>query len=167
MNYRHWMIGTLLVACSTVAQAQWVWKDAKGVRQYSDQPPPASVPLSNVLKAPPGQLPDLRREMTGPSAAATPAAPAAKGKPTLAQRNEDYEKRRQEAAQTAQQAATEAQNKASEAANCQNARDNQRMLESGIRVATADANGERVFLDDAQKAAQLKRSRDIIAMSCK
>ena len=34
------------------AHAQYVWVDEKGLKQYSDRAPPASVPLKRILKAP-------------------------------------------------------------------------------------------------------------------
>lgn len=166
MKSRQWAFGALLCACSALAQAQWVWVNEKGIRQYTDQPPPASVPPKRILKAPPGHLPDLRKELAEQPADETqrPARPA---KPTTAERQADYEQRRKEAAEQAQKTATEAKNKADSAAACENARANQRMLESGIRIASADKDGERVFLDDAQKAEQLRRSRDAIATHCR
>lgn len=45
--------GTLLllvgIAFSGDALAQWKWRDANGQVHYSDQPPPASVPASQIL----------------------------------------------------------------------------------------------------------------------
>ncbi|MBS0307625.1 MAG: DUF4124 domain-containing protein, partial [Proteobacteria bacterium] len=32
------------------AMAQYIWLDDKGVKQYSDTPPPASVPKKRILK---------------------------------------------------------------------------------------------------------------------
>jgi hypothetical protein len=169
------MLGAVLLACCAAAQAQWEWKDANNVRHLSDQPPPASVPPSRILKAPRGQMPDLRKELaerpapaSGSAAAVIPApAPAAKAALSAAERNADFNARRTEAAQQAQRAATEAQGKAANAAACDSARANLRVLESGIRVATADRNGEQAFLDDAQKAEQVRRNRDTLSSHCK
>lgn len=168
MKIRQVMLGTLLLACCALAQAQWEWKDASGGRHLSDQPPPPSVPASRILKAPRGQMPDLRRELAQqPAAQAEPATAASKAPPSAAQRNADFERRRAEAAQEAQKAALEARNKAAEAAACDSARANLRVLESGIRIATADRNGEQTFLDDTQKAEQMRRNRDTLATRCK
>ena len=168
MKHRQWMTAALLGAACTLAQAQqWVWKDDKGVRQYSDQPPPASVPASRILKAPRGQMPDLRKEMAEQPADETQRPPApGKPQPTLAERNADYNKRREEAAQQKQKATTEAQNKAEQQAACDSIRTNQRMLESGVRISTMDRNGERVVLDDAQKAQQMQRNREMLSSRC-
>ena len=37
---------------ASAALAQYIWLDSKGVKQYSDRPPPPSVPTSKILKAP-------------------------------------------------------------------------------------------------------------------
>ncbi|QGZ38302.1 hypothetical protein IP92_01391 [Pseudoduganella flava] len=172
MKSTQWLVaaplGVLLAACCTLAQAQWVWVNDKGVKQFTDQPPPASVPPARILKAPRGQQPDLRKELAEQPADETQRPPVpAKPRPTLAERNADYAKRREEAAQQAQQNATSAQNQAEDAAACDATRSNQRMLESGIRVSTMDANGERVFLTEQQKAEQMRRNRDVLATRCK
>lgn len=163
MKQRQWALGSLLFACCTLAQAQWVWLNDKGGKELSDRPPPSSVPLNRILKAPRGQMPDLRKELAGQPADETQKAPAAQQKPTLAERNDEFERRRQETAEKTRKAAVEARNKADRDAGCADARANQRMLESGIRVTTADANGERIFLDDAQKAEQLQRTKQTLA----
>ncbi|MBB3221311.1 DUF4124 domain-containing protein [Pseudoduganella umbonata] len=172
MKHRQWILGALLAAGCAAAQAQWVWKDANNVRHLSDQPPPPSVPASRILKAPRGQMPDLRKELaeqpTSANASVAIPAPAAPARTPLstAERNAEFNKRRAEGAQQAEQAAAQARNKAATAAACDGARSNLRVLESGIRIAAADRNGERVFLDDAQKAEQVRRNRDALAAHC-
>ena len=83
-------LATALIACTSLAQAQWMWVNDKGVKQFSDQPPPPGTPPNRILKAPRGSTAaaELRKEV-----AAAPAegeeAPAtdekvAPVKPTLA-----------------------------------------------------------------------------------
>jgi type IV secretory pathway VirB10-like protein len=159
------LLGAAMLACSAVAQAQWVWLDGKGIRQYSDQPPPTSVPAARILKAPKGAMPDLRKEIAEQPADET-QRPAIKPGATLAEREADSAKRRTEAAAQARKAQSDAKTKADNAAACENTRSNQHMLESGVRIATADKDGERTFLDDAQKAEQMRRNRDTLATHC-
>jgi hypothetical protein len=170
MNKRKLLTAILLLACCTAARAQWEWKDANNVRHFSDQPPPASVPPSRILKAPRGHMPDLRKELAEPPAAAsasTPQPAAAKARQTVAERKAEAARRGEDAAESARKAAVDAQNKAANAAACDNARDNLRVLESGVRIATTDRNGEPAFLDDTQKTAQMQRNRDMLATHCK
>lgn len=168
MKQRRWIPAALLLACCTAAHAQWEWQDAKGGRHFSDQPPPASVPPSRILKAPRGHMPDLRKELAEPSAPAPVSVPGASGKapPSTADRNARFEERRAEAARQAQKTAAAAQEKAATAATCDNARANLRVLESGIRIATTGKDGEQAFLDEAQKAAQMQRNRETLATQC-
>ncbi|MGB9991914.1 DUF4124 domain-containing protein [Massilia sp. SM-13] len=165
-----WATGMVLAASCGLAQAQWLWVNEKGVKQFSDQPPPPSVPSSRILKAPKGQQMDLRKEPAASSDdAAEQAAPEPKVTPraTLSERNADFNKRRAEAAQQAQKAEADARAKASNDANCDNIRNNQRALEAGMRISSFDRNGERVILDDAQRAEQSKRNAAMLAANCK
>lgn len=54
-SWRRCLGAALFVAAGAIAlpaQAQYVWLDARGVRQFSDRPPPPSVPDSRILKGP-------------------------------------------------------------------------------------------------------------------
>jgi hypothetical protein len=151
------VVTALLAACGG-AHAQWAWKDANGRPVYSDQPPPASVPASRIFKAPRGAMPDLRAE---------PEAAAPKAAPTLAERNAAYEQRRASAAEQAARQADEAKAKAARATSCENARSNQRALDGGTRIARFNAQAEREFLTDTQRAEESKRNAALVAEHCR
>ncbi len=157
------LLCSFLLACCPLAHAQWEWKDANNVRHFSDQPPPPSIPPSRILKAPRGQMPDLRKELAAPPAAA-PAAPVRAR--SAAERDAVATQRKEDAADAARKAAVEAQNKAASAAACDSARGNLRVLESGMRIATTDRNGDPAFLDDTEKAEQVRRNRATLATHC-
>lgn len=156
------MVALLLIlgtALSLPASAQWMWRDAQGKPVFSDRPPPADIPDRNIVQRPSGAA---RAATPAPAAtpAATPAPPGGQDK--------ELEQRRQqaEAAEAAKQkAAQEVQAKA-RADNCARARQNKASLDSGIRIARTNAQGEREFLDDAQRAAETRRTQDIIARDC-
>ena len=63
--------------------------------------------------------------------------------------------------------AEEAKIAAARADNCTRAKAQMTTLDSGIRLARANAKGEREFLDDKQRADETKRVRDIVAADCK
>src|SRR5450830_65277 len=90
----HAAAGALLFCSAGMAAAQYLWVDAKGIKQFSDQPPPPSIPLKNILKAPKGQPSAATAAAEAPAGADAPAAPAAKAPPTLAQRELDFQKRK-------------------------------------------------------------------------
>jgi hypothetical protein len=151
---------------SSFSHAQFVWLDDKGVKQYSDMPPPASVPQKRILKQPGSP------STTKPSAPTEPAADqsssaASQDKAsflpmTTAEKNADFQKRRAEQAEKERKAAEEAQLAAAKAKNCEHARMYQRVLQSGERVARTDKNGERYFLDDQQRAKEAQDAKRVV-----
>lgn len=145
------------------ALAQYVWLDGSGVKQYSDLPPPASVPAARILKTPtPHPAP---ASVIDPAPAPTDAGTNAdkpKTPPTLADKNAEFNKRR--AAQAEQEKKTAEQNRiaAEKTKNCDRARQYQKTLASGIRIASTNKNGERVFLDDAQRAQEQQEAKKVL-----
>jgi hypothetical protein len=161
------LVGALLLASSSLALAQYIWIDDKGVKQLSDRPPPASVPEKRILKAPGKALfnPNTPPK-TEPAADATEAEPAIKRAPTLAERNADFNRRKTEAAAAEKKAADEARQKADTAANCDAARKNQQALADGIRMTNYDKNGERGVMSDQQRAEMATKNQKVLA-GCK
>ncbi|OFA01049.1 DUF4124 domain-containing protein [Duganella sp. HH101] len=167
----HCLSGALLLAASSLAIAQYMWIDDKGVKQLSDRPPPPSVPEQRILKAP-GKAPfnpnaPAAAEAEAPAAdAAAPDAPPAKRPPTLAERNADFNKRKADAAAADKKAADEARQKADIAANCDAARKNQQALADGLRLSNYDKNGERGIMGDEERAEMAKKNQKVLA-GCK
>ncbi|MES2076136.1 MAG: DUF4124 domain-containing protein [Pseudomonadota bacterium] len=164
-----WLAGALLLAACGQAAAQYVWIDDKGIKQLSDRPPPPSVPQKRILKAPgkdklnPAAGAAGENGADGDNPAGAAEAPAAKPAPTLGERNAAYNKRKAEAALAAQQAGEDSARKAESAANCENARNNQRALDQGVRMSTYDKNGERGFMSEAERAESAKKNKQVLA----
>jgi hypothetical protein len=150
----------ILLLAAGLAQAQYVWLNANGSREYSDRPPPPSVPRSQILKAPKGSL--LALTADAPAPAADEKVEKKKGPPTLAERDADFRKRKQEQAEQEQKAAQEAQHQEAVADNCASARQYKAQLESGIRVADTSAQGERTFITDEERAKRLAKTKRIL-----
>lgn len=154
----------LSLSFASTAFAQHVWKDEKGVRQYSDRPPPASVPISRIIKTPglvqheAPTAPDADRNAAGEKEDAKP--------PSLAERNAEYQRRRAEQQEKEKKLTEESRQAAARSRACANARSYQKMLDSGERISRLDANGERVFLSDSQRAQESLSNRRVID-SCK
>lgn len=138
---------------SSAAFAQYVWLDEKGTKQFSDMPPPPTVPSSRILKQPNGS----------PAPAQDSTATTPKPEMTAAERNADFRKRKAEQAEKEKKAADEAKAAEEKAKNCERARDFQRSLESGERIARTDKNGERSFLTDEQRAQELREAKRVLA----
>jgi hypothetical protein len=161
-------LGLMFCLLATSAFAQYVWLDEKGVKQFSDMPPPASVPQSRILKQP-GAI----KSQTGPENSDQPSdnatkQPATQQKPpmTTAEQNAEFRKRRADQAEKEKKAADEAKRQAEKAKNCERAQDYQRGLESGERISRTDKNGERVYLSDEQRERELQEARRILS-DCK
>jgi hypothetical protein len=136
---------------SADAVAQYVWTDGHGVKQYSDTPPPSSVPTNRILRQP-------HDSPSHPPADDAPAASTELAKPpmTITEKNADFRKRHAEQAEKEKKAAEQARIAADKKKNCDRARDYQSTLISGQRIAHTDSNGERSFLTDDQRAQEMK-----------
>lgn len=143
-----------LLLASSLASAQYSWIGENGVRQFSDRPPPPSTPPHKILKTP---------DRTAHASPPAPAPAPAREPQTLAEREAQYiarSKMREEQERTDQ---AEAQRRRDLAEHCQNARDMRAQVQSGIRIARFDDKGERVFISDEERAAQLARANRILA----
>ena len=153
---------------ATAALAQYIWLDDKSVKQFSDMPPPASVPKNRILKQPaaaePAQTPGASATDKNGAQAEAPAE-SAKSKPpmTTAEKNADFLKRRNEQAEKEKKAADNAKRKADDAQNCERARGYARSLEAGERMSHTDKNGERSFISDDERARELRDAKRILA----
>lgn len=144
-------LACLLAFAALPALAQHVWLDEKGVKQYSDQPPPAGTPAGRILQSPGARA---------SSSTLTPL-PAPSG-PTLAERNAEFEKRRLERAEREQKDSEQAALEKEKKRNCEQARSYSQALANGGRIARFDANGERSYLTDAQRAEETSRVQRVL-----
>lgn len=160
------LVAGLLIATSAAAQYKWV--DENGRVVYSDRPPTSSpgpvTTLRPVGPAPSGSSAPAPAERAGTAPGAREAEPAGR---SLVEREQAMRKRQQEREQAERKAAEEARRSAELARACQDRQADLRVLESGARVATLDAAGERSFLSDEQIARRLETLRKAIADECR
>jgi hypothetical protein len=166
------LAATALLLALPVAQAQWKWRDASGRIQLSDMPPPAGTPDKDILQRPAGA-----RVATPPAAAGGPPAPGkanapaagpATAKPVKAGETELDRKRKAAEQEDAAKAKAEEQRQAGQRQeNCRRAQGAVAALEGGQRVTRVNARGEREFLDDGQRADELRRAREVVASDCR
>ena len=161
---------TLFICTASLAQYQWI--DANGRKVFSDQPPPASVPAKKIMQQPSKNAPlalsadadaDAAPKSDVAAATGSPAAPKAK---VVDKELEAKKKQADDALAAKKQVELEAQTKA-KIENCARAKSAKATLESGLRIGQVNAKGERSVMDDATKAAELKRVQSIIAEDCK
>jgi len=149
----------LMLAFAAAASAQlYRWVDKDGKVRYSDTPPPGAK--ATTLRPPPGS--------SAPPPAAGDAASkgARKGPMTPAEQEADFRKRQvdaQKAREKDDQAGRDGQAKQD---NCARARETLSSLESGQRIARTNANGERYYVDDDQRAAETEKARQSVNSWC-
>lgn len=149
----HRLAALLLFCCAGAAQAQFVWIAPNGTRVYSDQPPPPGTPASRILKAPGRAAP----AQDTPDAPATADAVHPKA-PTLAEREADYRKRAKAREELEGKTESEAKRAAAHAEYCEGVRKNQRLYQSGVRIAEVGPDGQKRYLSDAERAAANERA---------
>lgn len=138
---------------STWAQTVYKWVDRNGVTQYSSSPPPAGASGVVVPVPPP------------PSAEAASQAKAA------AQRASD-EARRREADRLREQADKQLKDAAARSSavdrlqRCAKAREQLDVLTKPAPVYRRNEQGERIYLEDAARDAEIARLRAEVAMYC-
>ena len=178
MKFTRAVLFGLTFAAVTAAHAQYQWVDKDGRRVFSDRPPPADVAPKNIVSQPRGSTAAVVRSAPAApanepaageaSVAAKPAAPAASAAPGAGVDKALEEKKKQaEAAEAAKKKAEEQKIAAAKADNCKRAMNAKSSLDSGMRMARMNEKGEREVLDDAQRAAELKRVNAIISSDCK
>lgn len=138
----------LLLALPALSHAQlYRWVDAQGQVHYSDSPPPPGAKDTRTVEKP---------------------APSA-GQPGKSWQEKDMEFRQRRAAEADAESkkAKEAEEARQKQANCEAARKNLQILESGQRVVTTNAQGEREFIDDTARQKAINDARKAVETWCK
>ena len=163
------LLGAIFVQVAAPANAQWKWRDASGQVHYSDQPPPKSVPASKIQQfETSGIVVQPPAQAAAQPAAATGTANADDQPKTMADRELALRRRdaQREAERDAQRRKDEqkARDLAALGKVCEALRNEALTLESGLRVARVNAQGEPVVIDDDERAARLEAvQRDLQA----
>ena len=152
---KNYLLLLLLVLSSAPAFAALnKWVDQNGNVQYSDQPPPANVKAKTLRSGNSTQLP--------PAAASAPAAAK-----TYIERDAELKKAQQAKKDAADKATQEQAQTETKKANCATAQQNLRALQEGVRMVEIDANGERSYLDDAQRQQRTTKAQQNVSDWCK
>jgi len=154
------VLGALL---AVPAQAQWKWRDKNGQTQYSDLPPPSGIAESDILQRPTA----AQRAAPVAAGAASGAASGAMLAPKGIDPELEAKRRKPEQEAAAKKKAEDEKVAIAKADNCMRAKAQLRTLDSGERIARTNDKGEREIMDDTARAAEAKRTRDIIGADCK
>jgi Domain of unknown function (DUF4124) len=149
------LVFTAAAATAGMAQAQIKCWNQDGKRVCGDTPPPGA------------KVTTMRGAASGADPAPAPAAKDAKKGPlTPAEKEQDYRKRQAESQKAAEKQAAEGKAAEAKRYNCAQAREAVTTYESGQRVMRVRPDGERYFLDDAQIAQELAKSRQLVQENC-
>lgn len=153
----------VLAAFANGAAAQYIWINEKGLKEVSDRPPPISTPQKNILKQPGGTraATPSPEAPPGEAAEAAPAAPAKTG-PTLAEREADFRKRKEEQAAREKKEQEEARVAADKRRACDNARAAQSQLKSSPLIVRKGADGQPAYMNDAQRAQESAKAQSAL-----
>lgn len=148
-----WILAAMAAAfCALAVAQQYKWVDRDGRVGYGDVPPPGA------------RVTRLRPPPAAPAAPAAAAAPKDAGKPLSPEAA--FQKRQKEAREREEKAGKERAEAETRRVNCEQAQASLRYLQSGQRATTMNASGERVFLDDDQRAAETERAQRAVNEWC-
>jgi len=172
-------VGALLFASSGSWAGPWQWRDAQGRMVFSDRAPPPDVLPSQILRSPEVGRPATGSSRTSfsptevapspPESIASPAKDATGAAPPAQSWVERERAFRQRIAEREENAAKEREKTELAALGkraCEDARNQVRTLESGVRIVTVNARGEPEPLDDAQRADRLAIAKSDLARLC-
>ena len=152
----------VLLATATVAAQVYKWVDKDGQTQYSDSPPPPGANKAGQKK-----IIDTSAAASAPVVAGKPGEPAKSPKEKAKEAAKETEKQRAEAAIKAKNDEELARVAKANEDRCKGATIVLKEYESGRPISRADANGDRSFLSDEERAAEAARMRAAMAESCK
>ncbi|WP_372656622.1 DUF4124 domain-containing protein [Hydrogenophaga sp.] len=166
----HWrapLLAALTALACSAALAQWQWVDNTGRKVFSDTPPPPGVPEKNIVKRPYARSAAPAASSPASTSATVPATTSATA-PVLSGKDEQLElkKKQAEEAELAKKKEEAAQQAKAQAENCDRAKRAKATLDSGIRIATTNAKGEREIMDDKARADEGKRLNEVVRADC-
>jgi hypothetical protein len=169
------LVSLALISVSSLATAQWQWKDKDGRLVFSDRHPPPEVMEKDIIKRPVGRAQlsaakDSSKEASQEAAnaeaegTASPTAPALPGGV-----DKDLEAKKKQAAdaEAAKKKAEEERVAKARIENCARAKQAMSNLESGMRISRTNTVGEREVMDDSARNAERSRIQTIIGSECR
>ena len=138
----------LLLSISAPAHAIYKWVDEKGVTHFSEHPPPDGKKAQKI-----------EPKVTPPSSDAKPT--------DWKQREQEMRKKKIESEQKDEYQKAKAQNNAAERHNrCVYARRELHVLEKQVPIYSVNEKGDRVYMEDKERPAEIARWKRAISEYC-
>lgn len=149
--------GTILVLASTSQADVYKWVDKDGKVQYSDQPPLT------------GDAKKLRRKSKDAAepAPAAPASNAATPAKSIADQELEFRKRKGEKEEAEKKQKTDAEMAQKNKEYCSTLRGDLRLHSDGTRLVRYNDKGERIFMDEKERAVSKQNIEEKLAKDCK
>ena len=139
----------VLLAAALPAQAIYKWVDEKGVTHFSDDPPPDGKKAQKI-----------EPKVTPPSSDAKPME-------SWKQREQESRKNKIEQDQKSESQKARSQNDAAERTyKCSYARRELNILEKQVPIYTVNEKGDRVYMEDKDRPAEIAEYKRAIAQYC-
>jgi hypothetical protein len=169
MKIHSMLLVVALFGVSGAAIGQWQWLDKDGRKVFSDRAPPPEVQEKSILKRPLAAAKAAAAAVADEGEVnAAPLPVAAASRPSGGVDKELEAKKKQAAdAELAKRKSEEERVTKAKIENCARAKQSKLTFDSGIRLSRTNAAGEREVMDDAARAAELKRIQNIIDSECK
>lgn len=158
--FRHFMfgfVGCFLLSTATLALDDvYKWVDKDGKVHYSDQPTTADA---KKLKA--------KSRDPASAAPANSGAASAKSPASLTDQEMEFRKRKMEKEEAEKKAQVAGQDAKKKLSYCNNLRSELKSYDDGVRFVRYNDKGERIFLDDAERAKSKASAQQRFAQECK
>jgi hypothetical protein len=162
---------SVLALTAITSSAQWQWVEKDGRKTFSDRAPPAEIAEKNILQRPSVAAKAAAAPSSiaiGNGAALAPSESKA-SVPNLTGKDAELQarKKRLEDDEAQKKQADEEKLALGKADNCTRVKKAIATFESGLRLSSINAMGEREIMDDNTRAAESKRLQSIIDSDCK
>jgi phosphate-selective porin len=165
MNFKPLLLSLATALVCVSAFAQWQWIDKDGRKVFSDRAPPPDVLEKNILKRPASAAKNAA--LTAPDVAAEVTASSSAPKVSGVDKELEAKKKQAADAEAAKLKAEQERVMKAKIENCARAKQAKATYDSGVRMSRTNASGEREILDDAGRAAELKRIQSVMDSDCK
>ena len=163
------LLAALAVACSFAHAQAYRWVDKDGKVRYGDIPPPGVK--ATPMKSPSGGAAPVPGPGAGGGAGGAgkdaAAKDAKKGPLTPAEQEQAYRERQLKAKEAKEKADQEQVRLEQNRQACASAQESLRALERGGRIATVNAQGETVYLEDSARAVRIAQAQKSVSENCK
>lgn len=155
------LVASVMSVTGTIASAEvYKWVDKDGKVHYSDQPTTADA---KKLKAKTRDAATVSK----PAGNANNSAGASKAPATIADQEMEFRKRRMEKEEAEKKAQVAEQDAKHKQAYCNDLRGELKSYEDGVRFVRYNDKGEKIFLDDAERAKSKARAQASFNKECK